>query len=150
MYLTARCPNPKCRWEPANETEWQCENRKCSKSWNTFETLGMCSKCGHEHENTYCYDCEGTYPLKKWIVPNERGKMTLRVRCPGTNCSFEPVAGTIWKCQKCPEYFNIFSKFLQCPHCGLRYDKEYPVSCEECKKKYPFKDWVKVVKPMSL
>ncbi len=45
---------PKCRWEPTPEARWLCT---CGHAWNTFETLGRCSRCGKVWRRTECMAC---------------------------------------------------------------------------------------------
>ncbi|MFT3837305.1 MAG: hypothetical protein QM723_09955 [Myxococcaceae bacterium] len=54
-----RCP--KCRWRPTKDSRWSCnrpwEGDICMYTWNTFDTRGLCQRCGHQWTHTMCLDC---------------------------------------------------------------------------------------------
>ena len=53
-FLKIRCP--RCRWQPGRQDRWYCEPG-CLHHWNTFETGGICPRCGKEWEETACLRC---------------------------------------------------------------------------------------------
>jgi hypothetical protein len=48
---------PKCKWVPAPSDRWICQPA-CGCLWNTFETCGVCPKCGKNWEVTQCLACK--------------------------------------------------------------------------------------------
>lgn len=54
---------PACHWKPRQSSRWQC---KCGCSWNTFDTGGVCPKCGHAWEETQCPSCQEWSPHRAW------------------------------------------------------------------------------------
>jgi hypothetical protein len=51
MYIAC----PKCDWRPDAGSRWMC---RCRHSWNTFETHGVCPKCGKQWTQTQCLACQ--------------------------------------------------------------------------------------------
>ena len=47
---------PKCKWEPLEESKWQCE---CGHEWNTFDTGGRCPNCKKVWDHTQCLGPDG-------------------------------------------------------------------------------------------
>ncbi len=58
-----RCP--KCRWQPKREDRWMC-GPDCLHSWNTFDTAGLCPKCGKQWEWTACLRCSQWSRHQDW------------------------------------------------------------------------------------
>ena len=58
-----RCP--KCRWRPRREDRWACEP-DCAHVWNTFDTGGVCPKCGLAWEWTMCLACQRWSRHSEW------------------------------------------------------------------------------------
>ncbi len=56
-----RCPL--CGWAPEGKDRWMC---RCSHSWNTFDTGGVCPNCLYQWEYTQCLDCHGWSPHSAW------------------------------------------------------------------------------------
>ena len=56
-----RCPL--CKWSPGNEDEWECS---CGRSWNTFDTGGVCPGCLRQWESTQCLSCHGWSAHSAW------------------------------------------------------------------------------------
>ena len=56
-----RCP--KCSWEPGRDDTWACV---CLHIWNTFETRGVCPKCGLKWLDTQCQRCSQWSPHDDW------------------------------------------------------------------------------------
>jgi hypothetical protein len=56
-----RCPL--CGWTPTAEDLWTC---RCSHSWNTFDTGGVCPNCLYRWTNTQCLACQGWSPHSDW------------------------------------------------------------------------------------
>jgi len=50
--LLIRCP--KCKWEPREDSLWECT---CGRLWNTFDTSGICPRCDKVWEETACPAC---------------------------------------------------------------------------------------------
>jgi hypothetical protein len=47
---------PRCKWKPDASALWQCLP-VCAHVWNTFETRGVCPRCGEKFEHTACLRC---------------------------------------------------------------------------------------------
>ena len=47
--IKIRCP--KCNWVPNEFSSWSCT---CGHVWNTFDTYGVCPRCGKRWEYTQC------------------------------------------------------------------------------------------------
>jgi len=60
---------PSCHAAPMVGAFWGCG--KCRKSFDTFETHGVCPHCGTQFNATRCLDCGSMYPLDAWIVPTD-------------------------------------------------------------------------------
>lgn len=56
-----RCPL--CGWTPAAEDRWMC---RCTQSWNTFDTGGVCPNCLYQWTYTQCLACQGWSPHSDW------------------------------------------------------------------------------------
>jgi len=56
-----RCPL--CGWTPGAEDRWMC---RCTHSWNTFDTGGVCPGCLYQWEYTQCLDCHGWSLHSAW------------------------------------------------------------------------------------
>jgi predicted RNA-binding Zn-ribbon protein involved in translation (DUF1610 family) len=55
---------PECGWKPKPGSKWACDN--CRTEWNTFNTNGLCPKCGHSHHVTGCPDCGRVTERRRW------------------------------------------------------------------------------------
>jgi hypothetical protein len=65
-----RCP--KCEWTPRANHLWSCN---CGHGWNTFDTRGLCPKCGYQWEVTGCPQCGEMSPHADWYAGSEdRGR----------------------------------------------------------------------------
>ena len=58
-----RCPQ--CEWVPYAIAAWKCKG--CGLRWDTFSTLGLCPRCGHQHEETACPRCRRVSPNTAWM-----------------------------------------------------------------------------------
>lgn len=56
-----RCPL--CGWTPSPENLWAC---RCSHSWNTFDTGGVCPNCLYQWAYTQCLACLGWSLHSDW------------------------------------------------------------------------------------
>ncbi|RYD75769.1 MAG: hypothetical protein EOP84_17795 [Verrucomicrobiaceae bacterium] len=54
---------PKCEWEPRQSSQWMCQCRHC---WNTFDTGGVCPKCGKVWTETQCLACHKWSAHSDW------------------------------------------------------------------------------------
>lgn len=64
---------PKCKWVPKASDRWMCGS-VCRCIWNTFDTCGICPKCGRNWEDTKCLACRGWSPHADWyheLVPDK-------------------------------------------------------------------------------
>ena len=68
-FTRIRCPL--CDWRPARSDRWYCEPG-CSHRWNTFETAGVCPRCGKQWEETACLKCAGWSPHGEWYERTAR------------------------------------------------------------------------------
>jgi hypothetical protein len=58
-----RCPL--CQWQPDAWSYWACNDCAypenffggCGMLWNTFDTRGLCPRCGHQWRWTGCLSC---------------------------------------------------------------------------------------------
>ena len=59
---------PRCAWRPSVASRWSCSRDigGCGERWNTFETRGVCPKCGCEWEITQCHSCQQFSPHEQW------------------------------------------------------------------------------------
>ncbi len=57
---------PSCRTAPPLGPVWRCN--KCSTSFDTFQTGGVCPQCSARFEKTTCLDCRYQAPLSEWQV----------------------------------------------------------------------------------
>ncbi len=57
---------PSCRTAPPLGPVWRCN--KCSTSFDTFQTGGVCPQCSARFEKTTCLDCRHQAPLNEWQV----------------------------------------------------------------------------------
>ena len=65
---------PKCRWKPKPSSRWLCTLQigGCGTTWNTFDTRGVCPKCGWKWIITACLSCKQFSPHEDWYHdPNE-------------------------------------------------------------------------------
>jgi hypothetical protein len=60
-----RCPL--CGWPPGAEDRWMC---RCLRSWNTFDTGGVCPDCLHQWTHTQCLACHSWSPHSDWYPKN--------------------------------------------------------------------------------
>jgi Zn-dependent protease len=58
---------PSCRTSPPVGTLWVCG--KCRTAFDTFETQGVCPKCGTQFAATRCLDCGAVNPISAWAMP---------------------------------------------------------------------------------
>jgi Zn-dependent protease len=58
---------PSCRTSPPVGTLWVCG--KCRTAFDTFETQGVCPKCGTQFAATKCLDCGAVNPISAWAMP---------------------------------------------------------------------------------
>ncbi|MFA5189237.1 MAG: hypothetical protein WC740_00845 [Verrucomicrobiia bacterium] len=68
---------PKCQWVPDASARWLCEP-SCGCSWNTFETCGVCPRCGRNWEDTQCLTCHRWSSHADWyheFIPDEQRQM---------------------------------------------------------------------------
>jgi hypothetical protein len=59
MYIAC----PKCDWRPTASDRWRCQ---CKHMWNTFETHGVCPKCGKVWKETQCRVCQAWSDHEEW------------------------------------------------------------------------------------
>lgn len=57
---------PSCRTAPPVGPYWKCN--KCSTSFDTFQTGGVCPQCSAAFEQTTCLDCRQQSPIAAWQV----------------------------------------------------------------------------------
>jgi hypothetical protein len=57
---------PSCRTAPPLGPYWNCN--KCSASFDTFQTAGVCPQCSARFERTTCLDCRHAAPIADWQV----------------------------------------------------------------------------------
>ena len=55
---------PSCRTAPPLGPVWRCN--KCSTSFDTFQTGGVCPQCAARFEKTSCLDCRHQAPISEW------------------------------------------------------------------------------------
>ncbi len=55
---------PLCKTPPPMGNFWRCG--KCSQSFDTFETHGLCPHCNTEYSATSCPECGGMRPIVEW------------------------------------------------------------------------------------
>jgi hypothetical protein len=63
---------PKCDYVPKPADQWVCVS-SCGCRWHTFDTCGVCPKCGKNWEHTACPLCQQWSLHIDWyheIVPN--------------------------------------------------------------------------------
>ncbi len=63
-----RCPQ--CAWEPERQDRWMCV---CLCSWNTFDTHGVCPRCGLRWTNTQCLRCTRWSRHEDWYEEDDDG-----------------------------------------------------------------------------
>ncbi len=54
---------PECHWKPRQSSRWSCS---CGCAWNTFDTGGVCPKCGQAWADTQCLACHEWSPHRQW------------------------------------------------------------------------------------
>jgi hypothetical protein len=54
---------PSCKWEPFEDSMWECN---CGTVWNTFSTAGRCPGCGKVWKDTQCPECSAWNPHLDW------------------------------------------------------------------------------------
>jgi Zn-dependent protease len=57
--------------------------------------------------------------------------------CP--SCKTAPPLGTLWRCGKCGQAFDLFLTQGICPHCGARFNV---AQCLDCGTSSPFEKWL--------
>ena len=55
---------PSCRTSPPFGEFWRCS--KCAKTFDTFQTQGMCPQCSQQFATTGCLDCGRSHPMIEW------------------------------------------------------------------------------------
>lgn len=60
----------------------------------------------------------------------------MRIECPG--CHWEPDGHPHWICDKCPQVWNTFVSYGECPRCG--HVHRYTM-CIRCRRIFPHSDW---------
>ena len=68
-FTKIRCPL--CQWRPQKPDRWFCEPG-CLHRWNTFDTAGICPKCGKHWQDTACLKCGQWSPHADWYEHEER------------------------------------------------------------------------------
>ncbi len=75
-YKRIRCPL--CKWQPDSSSRWYCGGdgppeyyKGCGRSWNTFDTGGLCPGCQHQWRWTACLWC-GNYSLHEAWYTDEQ------------------------------------------------------------------------------
>jgi hypothetical protein len=58
-----RCPH--CSWVPYAIDAWKCKG--CGRRLDVFSNLGVCPRCGHQHEETACLRCRRVTPNQRWM-----------------------------------------------------------------------------------
>jgi hypothetical protein len=58
-----RCPH--CGWVPYAIEAWKCKG--CGRAWDSFAAVGVCTSCGHQHEETACLRCRRVTPKSEWV-----------------------------------------------------------------------------------
>ncbi len=56
---------PKCEWVPQAADLWLC-GPGCGCLWHTFDTCGVCPRCGKNWEDTQCPACVLWSPHADW------------------------------------------------------------------------------------
>jgi hypothetical protein len=64
---------PKCRYVPGPGDRWMCAS-SCGCIWNTFETCGVCPRCGKNWEDTQCPACQQWSPHADWYHESGPGE----------------------------------------------------------------------------
>jgi hypothetical protein len=57
-----RCPT--CEWVPYAIDAWKCKG--CGQRLDVFASLGVCPRCGHQHEEAMCLRCRHVAPNRMW------------------------------------------------------------------------------------
>ena len=71
---------PLCEWQPNASSLWYCGDcghpeyffDGCGMFWNTFNTRGLCPRCGHQWRWTSCLRCEGWSLHEDWYAAERR------------------------------------------------------------------------------
>ena len=61
---------PECKVAPPRGELWTCG--KCRTKFDTFETLGVCPKCGTQFAATACSECGAMRPIAEWIPSSSK------------------------------------------------------------------------------
>ncbi|MCS6976254.1 MAG: hypothetical protein NZM31_04475 [Gemmatales bacterium] len=56
---------PYCGWVPYALDAWKCKG--CGKRVDVFRQMGICSRCGHQHEEFMCLRCRGVAARPRWL-----------------------------------------------------------------------------------
>jgi hypothetical protein len=75
----ARIRCPACKWRPDASSRWTCcdpafmehPTGGCHRSWNTFDTRGICPGCRHQWIKTTCLRCGVHSPHEDWYENKE-------------------------------------------------------------------------------
>jgi len=59
MYIAC----PRCDWRPVGNELWVCT---CRHRWHTFNTHGVCPKCGKVWQVTQCMACQQYSDHEDW------------------------------------------------------------------------------------
>jgi Zn-dependent protease len=57
---------PACKLAPPRGAFWGCG--KCRKTFDTFETQGVCPNCGTQFAVTSCPECGNVRPMSEWMA----------------------------------------------------------------------------------
>jgi hypothetical protein len=72
---------PVCAWEPSASSRWVCHDA-CGHMWNTFDTCGVCPKCGEVWQVTQCHRCRLASPHLDWYHDGPPADLSLKHREP--------------------------------------------------------------------
>jgi Zn-dependent protease len=56
-----------CKMSPPIGEFWKCG--RCGQSFDTFQTGGVCPRCGARFDVTRCLDCGALHPMQEWAAP---------------------------------------------------------------------------------
>jgi GNAT superfamily N-acetyltransferase len=129
-----RCP--RCSWEHAGGDKWCCVG--CGRTFDTFESRGLCPHCGFVSTTTECPGCEVSQPHFDFYVyapppPDETRR--LHARCP--KCQWTHNGGVHWQC-KCGSLMNTFATRGLCSRCNHQWQH---TKCPKCAAWSPHVEW---------
>ncbi len=64
---------PRCAYEPSRRDLWRCQPG-CKHVWHTFDTQGVCPRCGKMWRETKCPACKQWSPHDDWYHDEERSE----------------------------------------------------------------------------